>query len=137
MTRGKVFLVEWDPTTAAQRAATLRRDGWNVAVECENGGRAYRAIRTSVPDAVVLDLRRQPVNGREVGGALRDLRATRHVPIVCIEDGAAAREATRAKIPDALFVPETDLVGSLAELARERARPVRAERLAAKSRSMS
>ncbi|GAC1360925.1 MAG: hypothetical protein NVSMB47_13410 [Polyangiales bacterium] len=128
--------MEWEPTPAAQGAASGRRDGWNVAVECENGGRAYRAIRTSVPDAVVLDLRTQPSHGREVGGALRGLRATRDVPILCIEDGAAAREATRAKIPDALFVPETDLVGSLAEIARERARPARVERPAMKSRNM-
>lgn len=122
MTRGNVFLIEWDSDSAERTAAALRRQGWRVEVESENGGRAYRAIRTSVPDAVVLDLRRKPSHGREVGGALRELNATRAVPILCIEDADEAREATRAKIPDARFVLESDLLGSLDEVTRERVR---------------
>lgn len=117
--KGKVFLVEWDPKAAEARASSLRREGFRVDVESENGGRAYRAIRTSVPDVVVLDLRRKPAHGREVGGALRDLKATRGVPIVCIEEGVDAREATRIKIPDAVFVgDEAELAGSIGEITR-------------------
>ena len=120
--KGNVFLVEWDSTSAARHATTLRRQGFRVEVESENGGRAYRAIRTSVPDVVVLDLRNRPSHGREVGGALRELKATRSVPILCIEDGIEAQEATRVKIPDALFTSERDLVSMLDDVARERAR---------------
>ncbi len=106
--KGKLFLVEWDADVAARQADALRREGWQVDVESENGGRAYRHIRTSVPDAVVIDLRHRPSHGREVGSALRELRATRTVPIVCIEDGEDAREQTRARIDGVRFTsPET------------------------------
>lgn len=118
--KGKVFLVQWDATSATERAESLRRDGWHVDVESENGGRAYRHIRTSVPDVVILDLVRRPSHGREVGGALRDLRATASVPVVCIEDGSEAQEATRQKIPDAVFTSSRELSVTLDVVTGER-----------------
>lgn len=130
--KGKLFLVEWDAVDAAGQAAALRRDGWQVHVESENGGRAYRHIRTSVPDAVVIDLRHKPAHGREVGSALRELRATRSLPIVCIEEGEDAREQTRARIdgvqfasPEALSFTLADATLSFREKSRQRARKVR------------
>jgi DNA-binding response OmpR family regulator len=116
--KGKLFLVDWDADAAASHADALRRDGWQVHVESENGGRAYRHIRTSVPDAVVIDLRRRPSHGREVGSALRELRATRSVPIVCIEDGEDAREQTRARIAGVSFSSHDALSYVLADATR-------------------
>jgi len=117
--KGKLFLVEWDADVAARQADALRRDGWQVDVESENGGRAYRHIRTSVPDAVVIDLRHRPSHGREVGSALRELRATRSVPIVCIEDGEDAREQTRARIDGVRFSSPETLAWTIADATRE------------------
>lgn len=116
--KGKLFLVEWDADAAASHADALRRDGWQVHVESENGGRAYRHIRTSVPDAVVIDLRRKPSHGREVGSALRELRATKSVPIVCIEDDEDAREQTRARIAGVSFSSDDSLSFALADATR-------------------
>ncbi len=116
--KGKLFLVDWDADAAASHADALRRDGWQVHVESENGGRAYRHIRTSVPDAVVIDLRRKPSHGREVGSALRELRATRMVPIVCIEDDEDAREQTRARIAGVSFSSDDALSYALADATR-------------------
>ena len=118
--KGKLFLVEWDADVAARQADALRRDGWQVEVESENGGRAYRHIRTSVPDAVVIDLCHRPSHGREVGSALRELRATRGLPIVCIEDGEDAREQTRARIDDVRFSSPEALSLAVSDATRER-----------------
>ncbi len=138
--KGKVFLVDWDLESAARRANALRLAGFDVEIESENGGRAYRTIRTSVPDAVVIDLRRRPSHGREVGSALRELRATRSVPILCIEDGDDAREATRAKIEDVRFASGADrddaLAITIADATRERLEAERrARRATARSRT--
>ena len=116
--KGKLFLVEWDADAAAGQADALRREGWQVHVESENGGRAYRHIRTSVPDAVVIDLRHKPSNGREVGSALRELRATRSLPIVCIEEGEDAREQTRARIDGVQFASPEALSFTIADATR-------------------
>lgn len=130
--KGKLFLVDWDAAAAASHADALRRDGWQVHVESENGGRAYRHIRTSVPDAVVIDLRRKPSHGREVGSALRELRATSTVPIVCIEDDEDAREQTRARISGVCFSSDDALPHALADATRA----VReAQRLRARART--
>jgi DNA-binding response OmpR family regulator len=118
--KGKLFLVEWDVDVATRQADALRRDGWQVDVESENGGRAYRHIRTSVPDAIVIDLRSKPSHGREVGSALRELRATRSVPIVCIEEGEEAREQTRARIDGVRFSSPETLSWTVADATRER-----------------
>ncbi|GAC1353307.1 MAG: hypothetical protein NVSMB1_25480 [Polyangiales bacterium] len=124
--KGKLFLVQWDVTTANQRAAALRREGWHVETESENGGRAYRRIRTSVPDMIILDLAKSPTQGRELGGALRDLRATRVLPVVCIEENCEGRELTRDKIPDAIFTMPNDIGSTLDGVATERLRVDRA-----------
>lgn len=118
--KGKLFLVEWDADVASRNADALRRDGWQVDVESENGGRAYRHIRTSVPDAVVIDLRHRPSHGREVGSALRELRATRTVPIVCIEEDEDAREQTRARIDGVRFSSPETLAWTIADATSER-----------------
>lgn len=124
--KGKIFLVDWDSSAASERADALRREGFQVIVETENGGRAYRHIRTSVPDAVVIDLRKRPTHGREVGSALRELRATREVPIVCIEEGDDEREQTRARIDGVRFASLELLGSTVADLTRERAATARA-----------
>lgn len=136
--KGKIFLVDWDVDSATRRATALRRAGFHVDVECENGGRAYRTIRTSVPDAVVIDLRRRPSHGREVGSALRELRATRGVPILCIEDDDEAREATRAKIEGVRFASEDALAITIDDATRDRVEAERrARRATARSRTSS
>ncbi|MBI2395038.1 MAG: hypothetical protein HYV09_36040 [Deltaproteobacteria bacterium] len=134
--KGKIFLVDWDVDAATRNAEALRREGWHVEVETENGGRAYRHIRTSVPDAVVIDLRRRASHGREVGSALRELRATSTVPIVCIEDDADGREQTRARIGDVRFASLDALSMTVADATRERARAARdAAKATARARS--
>jgi len=120
--KGKIFLVDWDATAATARAEALRREGWLVEVETENGGRAYRHIRTSVPDAVVIDMRKRASHGREVGSALRELRATRALPIVCIEEDNDAREQTRARIEGVRFSSPDELSWTVDDATRERAR---------------
>jgi DNA-binding NarL/FixJ family response regulator len=110
----KVFLLEWDHERARDEAELLRAAGYDVAVETENGGRAYRSIRTSLPDAIVIDLRARPAIGREVGRALRDLRATRRTPIVCLEDDEESRERTREAIADVRFATTDALADALA-----------------------
>ena len=91
-----------------------------MEVESNNGGRAYRRIRTSVPDAIVVDLRKKPSHGREVASALRDLRATREVPMVFVEQ-EDQRELTRARVADALFADERTLDDVVEAAVEERA----------------
>lgn len=108
MTKGKLFLIDWNMACAEARADALRAAGYRVEVESNNGGRAYRRVRTALPDAIVIDLRTKPAHGREIARALRELKLIRDVPIVCVEE-EGERSLTRAKIADALFATEETL----------------------------
>jgi CheY-like chemotaxis protein len=119
MTKGMLFLIDWDVACAEARADGLRELGFRVDVESSNGGRAFRRVRTSVPDVIVVDLRKKASHGREVARALRDLRVTREVPMVFLE-AEDQRELTRAKIADARFATAETLEHALEQAIEER-----------------
>jgi CheY-like chemotaxis protein len=120
MTKGKLFLIDWDVACAESRADSLRSSGYRVEVESNNGGRAFRRVRTALPDAIVIDLRTKPSHGREIARALRDQKLLREVPIVCVEH-ESERAVTAAKIPDAIFATEETLEATVDEAVERRA----------------
>jgi CheY-like chemotaxis protein len=112
--KGKVFLVHWDAAEAEAYAEQIRGWGWEVSgVEAEDGGRAYRLIRDSRPDVLVIYLTRRPGHGRETARALRDVKATRDLPIVFVGGEEEALANVRAKVPDAIYVPAEGLEQAL------------------------
>ena len=120
MPKGMLFLIDWDVACAESRADGLRELGFRVEVESNNGGRAFRRVRTSVPDVIVVDLRKKASHGREVARALRDLRTTREVPMVFLER-EDQRDQTRARVADAQFATEETLERALDEAIAQRA----------------
>lgn len=113
-----VFLVQWDKQGAAERTAALRRAGFTVAAESEDGGRAYKMIRQDPPDVVVIDLSKKPSHGRQVAQALQDVKASRGIPIVFLDAGDDARSA--AKIPGAFFATSSTLLNVIDRASRRR-----------------
>jgi hypothetical protein len=62
-----------------------------------------RAIRQTLPDAVVIDLSRLPSHGREVACSLRNAKYSRRIPIVFVGGAPEKVEAIRQLLPDAVF----------------------------------
>lgn len=117
--KGRAFLVHWDVARAQERARQLEAGGWQVAVESEDGGRAYQRIKAEQPDVVVVDLSRKPSHGREVGRSLRQVKATRGLPIVFVGGEGEAQAGIEAAVLDARFAPWAGLDAVLAELVAE------------------
>jgi CheY-like chemotaxis protein len=118
MTAGKIVLVQWDEPEGRRRAEQLEAEGWQVLLESEDGGRAYKVIRAERPDAVVVDLARRPSHGREVGRSLRQTRATRDLPMVFVDGDADARAQVAAQVSGAVFAASAELGAILAQFAR-------------------
>jgi signal transduction histidine kinase/DNA-binding response OmpR family regulator len=84
-----VLVVEDDPATREVVRRALEQDGWLVR-EAPNGRAALEAVKSDVPDLVVLDLMMPEMDGFEFVSELRRLDAGHHLPVVVV----TAKEVT-------------------------------------------
>ena len=98
----RLVLVHWNAPEAEARAETLCAAGHSVRSHSDSRANP-RVLAADPPDAFVIDLARLPSQGREIGGFLRRLPATRHVPLIFVEGDPAKTERVRALLPDATF----------------------------------
>ncbi len=118
-----VRLVHWDEHEGLERQQQLEALDFDAAFDSGDGIMVVlRAIKSSPPDAVVIDLSRIPSHGREVAYSLRATKATRHVPLVFVGGEPEKLEKTRQLIPDATY---TTWGRIKAALTRAITRPVR------------
>jgi response regulator RpfG family c-di-GMP phosphodiesterase len=112
--QGRLFLFHWHEAEATARADDLRKHGWHVEIEAEDGARGGKAVLANPPDAVVVSLDRLPSHGRETAQGLRGHKAGRTIPIVFVGGEGEAVAKTKAKVPDALFTTAEELPRLLA-----------------------
>jgi CheY-like chemotaxis protein len=122
----RVLLVHWKPAEAAPLVAVLRQAGHEPRLLAPDGMPALRAPAADGPDAIVVDLGRQPSQGLAVAIALRQRKATRGVPLVFVEGDPNKTARVKALLPDATYTSGRGLTGALrkALAARPKAKPV-------------
>ncbi len=122
----RVRLVHWNQAEAEERAKHLRAVGFEVEADLPSGPDLLRALRASLPNAVVIDLSRLPSHGRDVALALRSTKTTRQVPIVFVDGEPDKVAGVRAHLPDAVFASWRGIRGALNHaVAHPPAEPVR------------
>jgi CheY-like chemotaxis protein len=122
----RVLLVHWKPAEAAAHVVSLRKAGHDARVFDPDGMVPLRALARDSPDAIVIDLGRLPSQGRAVAIALRQRKATRHVPQVFVEGDPEKTARVKALLPDAAYTTWRGLPGALRTAlgARPKAKPV-------------
>lgn len=98
----RVRLVHWNAAEAAARAATLRDAGYTVDYEPLTPA-ALRRIKKDPPAVILIDLSRLPVQGRDIGIALRHSRVTRAVPLVFVGGEERKVDKIKQQLPDAEY----------------------------------
>jgi CheY-like chemotaxis protein len=94
--------------------AVVRSAGFEAEYLSDPKGAAVaKAISSSPPDAVVIDLSRLPSHGREIGVWLRNRKSTRHIPLVFVGGEPEKREKVKAVLPDAVYATESELASVL------------------------
>jgi CheY-like chemotaxis protein len=78
-----------------------------------DGAEALRRLKRRPPGAIVIDLSRLPSHGREVALALREMGATRRIPIVFVEGAAEKVARVRALLSDAAYTTWRGFRGTL------------------------
>ena len=93
MEKARILVVDDDATFLALMKDFLEDEGYSVSV-LEGVGKAYRQIKKSLPDLVILDLRlEEPDAGWKVLDKLKFNSQTAQIPVVvCSADIRALRE---------------------------------------------
>lgn len=108
----RIRLIHWKSEESPERARRLRAAGYAVDFEPLNPA-ALRRLRENPPAAVVIDLSRLPMQGRDLGLAVRHYKSTRGVPLVFV-DGAPEKVARVKKdLPDAVYTTWSRVRGAL------------------------
>ncbi len=98
-----VLLIHWDKDGLEERAERLERAGYDVALCAKDGSAAFRAVGAAAPQAVVIDLSRQPSHGKRLALALLEKKTTRHIPIVFVDGTDEAVLSVKAGVPEAVY----------------------------------
>jgi CheY-like chemotaxis protein len=117
----RLRLIHWNAAEATRYLALLQKAGHRVEYSPEFSSQLMREWRLSPPDAFVIDLSRLPSHGREIAVALRQSKATRHIPIVFCEGEEEKVAKTRALLLDAVFCKFPKLITSLRSAGRSTA----------------
>jgi hypothetical protein len=105
----RIVLIHWKPAEAGSQADPLRAAGLDVEVLRPDGNAGLRPFAESPPSAFVIDLSRIPSQGKAVGIALRQQKATRLVPLVFAGGDPVKVRGVRTLLPDAGFCERTDI----------------------------
>jgi len=96
-------LVHWNGPEGRERKLRLASLGHHADFDDLDGSGLMRVLRSSKPDAYVIDLSRLPSHGREVAMWLRSTPSTRHVPIIFVDGDPAKVAKIKQVLPDATF----------------------------------
>ena len=99
-----VRLVHFDEQQGLERQQQLEALGFDAAFDFDAGLMfVIKLIKSSLPDAVVIDLSRIPSHGRAVAQSIREAKYSRHLPIVFAGGEPDKVARTKQLIPDATY----------------------------------
>ena len=115
-----VLLVEDDPSLRRLYRSVLKQAGYNV-VDVEDGVAALRALETTLPAAVVLDLGLPGLDGRDFHRELLAHEHTREIPVIVVSGGDTSdlQESEFASIFKKPLNPDS-LLGAIEDCLRRR-----------------
>ncbi len=120
----RVRLIHWHAEEAAELGAVLEKAGHAVESRPLETG-SYAKLRVRPPDVYVISLDRLPSHGREVAFALRESKATRHIPIVFAGGQEAKVERIKQALPDATYTAWSNIRSAVRKaLAQLPAQPI-------------
>jgi CheY-like chemotaxis protein len=100
-----IRLVHWNAAEAERRAAQLQAAGYDVRFAVADGPNFVRELRETPPAAVVIDLSRLPMQGRDLALTVRAAQATRFIPLVFAGGEAEKVARVQETLPDAVYTP--------------------------------
>lgn len=126
----RVRLIHWNAEEAEPLLALLKRAGHTVDYDAKFTSKMFKEIRTSPPDAMVIDLTRMPSHGRYVAFSMRQSPKTRQVPVVLVDGDPDKVAITKRQVPDMFFTTRAKLLTAIKAAQKQRvANPIAPGRL--------
>ena len=98
----RIRLVHWNVDEAKIRAKKLRDAGYHVDCDVLSPV-VMRDMKKKPPTTVIIDLGRLPMQGRDLGLAIRHFKTTRHIPIIFVGGDPEKVKRTMEHLPDAVY----------------------------------
>jgi hypothetical protein len=111
----RVRLFHWNAEEAKQKAERLKTADFEVIHEPAMAPGTLRDLRENPPAAVVIDLSRLPMQGRDVGLAIRHYQATRSVPLIFVAGDPEKVARVQKNLPDAVYTTWDQMHAALHE----------------------
>lgn len=99
----RIIILHWNEKEANDKAALISSLGYKAQAYWSSKRSDLLALTEKIPDAFVIDLSRQPSQGLAVGVFLRNLKATRSVPLIFIGGDPNKVEKSRELLTDAIY----------------------------------
>lgn len=94
----------------------LREAGHVVRYHADSGEEAWKLLKQSPPDALVISLERLPSHGRRVVAATRETRKLREVPVIFVGGETEKVDVAKKEFPDATFCSFDSLLNTIARV---------------------
>jgi hypothetical protein len=112
----RIVYVHWNQDEALDVVRDLRAAGHKVDYHWNTGEDAWRLMKDTPPDALVISLARLPSHGRAVAAAITESKRLRELPLVFVGGEPEKVAATKYKFPGAAFCSAAALKRVLAKL---------------------
>lgn len=122
----RISLIHGNAEEGEERASRLRKAGHQVELFTPDGGDSLQFLIARPPDVFVIDLGRQPAQGRDLAIWLRGRKASRHIPIVFVGGDPKKVAGVKKVLPDAVFTEWRRIRGAIGKaIASPPTEPVR------------
>lgn len=111
----KLILFEWNAERAAKRAEMLRKSGWSVETECEDGRRGGGKVLNEKPAVVLFDLSHKPSHSRATAEGIRGYKAGKGIPLIFLDGSEEDRRKVAERVSGAIFIASEMLLKRLSQ----------------------
>jgi hypothetical protein len=116
----RLRVIHWKEEEAGPLLKALRAARYKIDYDERPTSSLIKVVRETKPDAIVIDLSRQPSHGRWVGISLRATKSTRQIPLIFVGGEEEKLVKLRNALPDATY---TTLPKAAAAIKRAIANP--------------
>jgi DNA-binding NarL/FixJ family response regulator len=109
----RIFHVHWNKREAIETVRSLRNAGHVVRYHADAGGEAWKLLKESPPDVLIISLDRLPSHGRRIAAVTHEYKKLRDLPVIFVGGGKDQVDVTRKEFPDAVYCSFDSLLNTI------------------------